>query len=273
MKKFIVICLALMMLCTNAFAATWLDGLGPNKPYTGVPEVNLDETIGYMMLSPINDSNVRAGSLTLGVYMPREDVAVGEGFLYLHTEEDGPVLEIEITEQTMTARAMTEEELEARLWGCGTVFEIELGEPLMPNRHYVVQMTEGCIISTSNDVLSPAIAGREGWYFNTIQLSYVENLTYFTAIEGENTPVEAENVQAGDTASFSIVIGENAVAAAMYAVSGTFYYQQSYFTESCETTVTFPEAGEVVWGVVYMDAEGNTVDYTEIITNVSAKAE
>lgn len=272
MKKFFVICLALMMLCSNAMAATWLEGLGPQKPYTGTPEVDFTETIGYMMLSPINGSNVRTGTVTLGIYFPREDVEIGEGFLYLHTEEDGPVMEIEINEHIMTRRAMTEEELEARLWGCGTVFEVEVGEPLLANRHYVVQMTEGCIVSAVNDVVSPAIAGRDSWTFDTIALSYADQLVCTRPVEG-GEPVVVEDVQVGDTANFQVVIGENAVAAALYCTSGTFQYVQSYFTESTAAAVSFMEAGEVVWGVVFLDANGNAVDSTEFVTVVGEKAE
>ncbi len=269
MKKFFIVCLAVMLLCSNAFAATWADGLSPQKPYSGTPEVDFNETIGYMMFYPINGSNVVGGENVLSIFMPREDVVAGEGILYLHTKEDGLVEEIAINADTMIARPMNEEELEAMLWGCGTVFEITLAQPLEINRNYIVQLTEGSIVSPDYEAVSPAIAGENAWTFDTKTANYIEKLTYVRLVEGQDKPEDVENVLVGDTAKFNIVIGDAAYAV-VYCDAGLIVPAANYFTETTETTINFPANGTVEWGVAFFDAENNLVYVSSVITEVNA---
>lgn len=281
MKKCIVLLLALLLVCTTAYAAGWTQGLGPEKPYTGTPKVDLTENIGYMMLHPISGSTVTPGLDTLRIFMPREDVLTGTGTLQLYTDGVKEPVEIEITEQTMIARPMTEVELNALLWGCGTVFEIALPQPLEANFSFNVRMTEGCIIAMDFDTPSPAFDKSDIWSFNTMTDNIVENLTYYRveepeetaqpgqeAQEAKETAIPAETVQVGDMARISIVMAEDAAAAAVYCKSGAILPVQYSFTESSETDVFFPEAGEAQWGVIFMDAEGkllHDVSFTTIV--------
>jgi len=102
MKKILAICLILMLAAT-ASAATWEEGLGPQKPYLGSPEVDFNETIGYMMLLPMKNETLAPGTVTLSVYMPREDAEVGEGVLTLTSREDGKVAEIGTVESVFSS--------------------------------------------------------------------------------------------------------------------------------------------------------------------------
>lgn len=270
MKKIIAICLMMVLLCATASAATWPEGLSPQKPYTGSPEVDFNETIGYMMLMPVNGENCKPGTMTLKIYMPREDVRAGEGTLYLHSEEDNLETEIVINADTMIGRAMTEEELTALMWGCGTLFEITMEKPLEANRHYIVQMTEGCIASTTNEVVSPAIAGRKAWTFNTVSENYVDGMTFVRMVDGKETEVSAEHVLVGDTAKFTVALSDEAVSAAIYCDAGALSTSTSYMEEGAEASVYFPATGSVQWGVVFFDANNEVIDTVSFITTVNA---
>ena len=75
MKKFLATLLILMLFAGSAQAAQWPQGRGPGKPYEGTVEVNLNKTMGYVLLYP------RAGIIpaenfcdTLTIYLPREDI-------------------------------------------------------------------------------------------------------------------------------------------------------------------------------------------------------
>lgn len=268
MKKFFAICLALMLLCASASAASWPEGLSPQKPYTGSPEVDFNETIGYMMLLPVNGETCRPGTMTLKIFVPREDVQAGEGVLYLHSEEDDLVAEIAINAETMIARPMTEDELAAMLWGSGTLFEITMEKPLEANRHYIVQMSEGCIVSPDYDAVSPAIAGKDVWTFNTVTNNYVDGLSFVRIVDGKETAVKAEDAQVGDTAKFTVSMDENVVSAAIYCDSGALSTTTSYMEEGTEAAVYFPASGTVTWGVIFFNAEGEVIDNVAFITVV-----
>ena len=84
MKKTMVLVLVLVMLCVGmAQAAEWTNGLSPSKPYPGVPEVDLNEIMGYMMFYPSVNMPKEYACQRLFIYLPREDVRAGKGTLYL----------------------------------------------------------------------------------------------------------------------------------------------------------------------------------------------
>ena len=274
MKKIIAICLVLMLGLT-ASAATWEEGLGPEKPYLGSPEVDFEETIGYMMLLPMKDDTVAPGTVTLSVYMPREDVEVGEGKLILTSAEDELAVEIPVNAETVTKRPMTEAELEAVLWGCGTAFEIVLEKPLEPNRHYTAEMTADCFYAPAQEMGSPAIEGERAWSFNTAIGSAVEGVTFLRMEEGAEAPAEIpyeESVRVGDQVRFTVALGEDAGSAALVSTNGVILSDTTYFEESVEVVARFPAAGEVEWGVAFMDANG-VVMYTISYLTVVREAE
>ena len=269
MKRFIVICLAIMMLCTNAFAAEWAEGLSPNKPYQGTPAVDFNETIGYMMLYPVNGDNINGGELVLKIYLPREDVQAGEGTLKLKSKEDGTVEEVEVSAETFVARPMNEEELNAMMWGSGTVFEITMTKPIDINRNYYVELSEGAIVSPDYEAVSPDIKRKDAWYFDTMTINYIDKLTYNRVVEGKDKPQKVETVQAGDTAEFKIVMDEETAYAVIFCDSGLIVPETNYFEEGTETTIQFPVEGTVEWGVAFFDSEDYLVYIHRIETIVN----
>lgn len=270
MKKLLVLCLAAMLLGSIAFAAAWDEGLGPNKPYVGTPEVDFNETIGYMMFFPINGSNIDVRVDTLTIYMPREDVDIAEGTLYLYRNGDQLAEEIAVSAETVTVRPMLEDELEALMWGCGTAFDFKLADPLEINSNYLVQLTEGAIVSDGYAAVSPAIAGEDAWVFNTVTANYIEDLSYNRLVEGKDVPEQVDTVAVGDFASFDIVLGEDAAYAVIFANAGLIVPSANYFEANAAATVNFPANGTVEWGVAFFDAEDELVYMHSVVTEVNA---
>jgi len=262
MKKIIAVCLVLMMLMTTAIASaegTWAEGLSPQKPYSGSPEVDFNESIGYMLFMPLTETNINPGKVTLQIFMPRADVQLGSGTISLYNSKAGLIEEIPTDSGKITCREMTAEELEALIWGAGCVFEIAVEHQLEPNENYFVRMTEGAIVSELYGTSNIEIDDRSTWKFSTNAENYVENVEYCRTVEGKKKPDVVETVEPGDYAKVNIVLGEEAACAAIFCDAGMILPESTYFDASVETTVTFPSTGEVIWGVIFMDAEGNGI--------------
>ena len=275
MKKIIAICLVLMMLMTASLAfaeSTWSAGLSPQKPYSGSPEADFNKSIGYMMLLPLTETNTTPGAITLQIFMPRADVQLGEGSVSIHSKKDGLVEEVMTDSGKITCREMTAEEMEALIWGSGCVFEVAFDAMLEANQEYYVHMTKGCIVSEVYGTSSPAIKDRTTWKFTTNANNYVESVSYGRKVEGKSKPavVKETEVQPGDFAQLSIVLGDEAATAAIYCDNGHILPEATYFDASAETTISFPSAGEITWGIVFLDAEGNTLYSMEYTTVVAA---
>lgn len=269
MKRIVALILVMVMCATAAMAAEWPEGLGPQKPYSGSPEIDFNESFGFMMLWPFNGKTVAPGEDTLSIFLPREDVEVAAGTLGLYTKEDGLVEEIAISAETAVLRPLSEQELDSLMWGGGVAIDIKLAQQLDPNFNYYVQLSEGCFVSPDYPVASPAIDGKKGWAFSTETENYIENLYYCRMVEGQEEPEVVENVQVGDMVKFSIVLGEEGVSAALHCDAGAILPEITYFEESAEATVRFPSSGEVKWGVVFLDADGAGLYSMNYTTNVS----
>lgn len=268
MKRIFIICFVMIMLCTTASAAVWQEGRGPEKPYSRVPEVDFNKTVGYMIMTPVKGSTVIPGTDILQIFMPRDDVQAHEGTLTLYNKTTKAKAEIGFASEAVTARPMTEEELESLLWGCGTVFEIKLEKGLEPNCEYYVELSEGCIKSPDYEPVSQEYVGKDNWVFNTKTDNVVKNLKYYHEQDGREKTVNATNVKTGDKAKFSVVISGDAVMAAVYYTTGAIEPGDYWFSESGDSYVVFPQSGEVSWGVVFMNAEGGVVSKAMFTTNV-----
>jgi len=273
MKRILIACFIMILLCTTAYAAEWPEGLSPQKPYTGTPEVDFQKTIGYMIMSPVKGSTVIPGTDMLSIYLPRMDVETGSGEIVVYNRTQGSKETIAVSAETMAARPMEESELQAMMWGSGTVFFVMLEKGLEPNCEYYVEMSEGCIVSPDYEAVSPEIKGKTKWYFNTNTKNIIEKMRYFREVDGKQTNIKAEEVREGDKVKFSIKMDEDAAIAAVYFDTGRIALDVSYYTENSEAVVTFPESGVVKWGVVFIDANGGVVGNAAFTTNVAPAAE
>ena len=242
--------MALMLVCTGvAQAAEWADGLSPSRPYENMPEVNLDERLGYMMFFPNAELSMEGACQQLFIYLPREDVVAGESTITLMSEEDGEVWSTAMSNtEAVIQRAITEDELDGLLWGGGTCFEIRLPRTLELGKHYYVNMARGCIVA-QNGKESLQISGEESWSFS-LQGEYgVSGMEYLRKDEPVLTP------QAGDEIRFDLVLGGDAAMAAIYQYNDTADFLVATFTESTEVTGTVT-AENPTWGVAFMDEQG-----------------
>jgi len=273
MKKFLAICLAVLMLMSAACAeSAWPEGLSAQKPYTGSPEVDFNESIGYMLLVPLNGKSILPGKVVLQICMPRDDVEVGAGTLSLYDSENVLVEEVEINAETMVVRPLTEEEKAALIWGGGVAFEVAIEQQLDANKQYYVTMTEGCVVSSFYGTSLAAIEDKSVWSFKTEAASFIEEMAYCRMVEGAEEPETVEAVQVGDMVKVALVIEEGA-AAAVFCNAGAVKTDVTYFQESTEAIIEFPVGGETVWGIVFFDAEGAPLYTMEYTTEVAEPAE
>ena len=271
MKKAIVLALALMMLVSVAQAAEWAEGTSPSQPYPGVPKINLEEQIGYMMFYPKDkpEQGVKLGvenaCQRLYIYLPREDVKAGSGTFYLCSEE---VKRGELWKTAMnntaavTQRPITEEELDSLLWGSGTCFEIKLPQTLELGTTYFINMERGCII-TDSGVDNPEVGGTDAWRFQLEGEWGVSKMTYRRPLGGGKYEEDQLTPQAGDEIRFDLVLGGDAVAAVVNRFQDeSVEFEEQYFTESCEVTGIVTKENPQ-WFVTFLDASGNALNRVE----------
>lgn len=264
MKRIIALaCLMVLLLCVAAAqAAEWREGLGPGQPYTNVPAVDLNEQLGYIMFYPTQDMPVATVCPKLYIYLPREDVMIGEGALRLNTAEDGAVLTVAMDDADLVRqRAMTEDELDAWMWGGGSCFEIRLPRTLAFGKTYFVTMAQGCIV-TADGIASPAIDDRDAWRI-TLAGDYgigaLETLRPAADGAPEATVLTA---QPGDEIRFHLQLGGDAKSAVLYSRDLSVDFPAAYFEESAEV-VGYVTADTPAWGVMFFDAAGERLDQLE----------
>ena len=157
------VAVSLMFGAFTAQGAQWEDGLGPSKPYHGVGEVNLEETMGYVILYPRENMPAQHFCDELAFYLPREDIERGEGSLRLY-DENGLLNESDFTDPLQTEiRPLSEEEMTGLKWGGGTCVSVRLPVSLSAGGSYYVTMDEGCFTASDGKVKSLPIASEGAW--------------------------------------------------------------------------------------------------------------
>lgn len=286
MKRVLAICLLLLLTATvlaEGETGKWGEGLGPQKPYSGSPEVDFEKTIGYMIFMPLNQSTVTPGKLILQILMPREDVEIGSGTITLYNGQDEVVEEIPFDEEHVKQRAMTEAELDAMIWGCGTVFSVKTSNPPEANQSFYVLMTDGCIIAPDYGTETLPLEDKAKWTFNTNVTNYVENFAYShdngnIEADDETEPEEEEETeeepleapQLDDFANFSIVLDGTGITAVIYCNEGSIATEDTYVTESKDVSVQFVSVGQTDWGVMFLKEDGSIlyqVDYSVVVSD------
>lgn len=263
MKRIITIALTTLLLCTGiACAQGWGDGLGPSKPYSGNPEVDLDTQMGYMMFYPSEKwpEAMRAQNACqrMYVYLPREDVNVAEGTFYLYTSDGKLQFELPMNSDTVIERPIKESELDSLMWGGGTCFEIVLPRSLEVGQSYFINMTEGAIVSEGG-VKSPTIGGKTSWQCTLYGDFGVSGMEYTRPKEKNASVTKA---QAGDQIRFDLVLGGAAVEASVYGHDDTVDFLKTHYDESGEI-VGDVLADNPEWGVIFLDMWGNQVGQVE----------
>ena len=278
MKRWITVLLALALLTSTALASEWKDGRSPAKPYAGLPEVNLEETLGYIMFYPNSKMSYPHNCRALQVYLPRRDVVAGSGTLYLCSEENGEEARYAFNDgEHVNLRDMTADELDALLWDDGVCFEIRLDAPLKMQGAYFVNLEENCIVTEDGKIGNKTIGGTDSWAFETNAEYGFENLIYRRALESEGAEEEAEETEeteeteeaeqeyeilpepeVGAELAFDLVLGGEAKMAALYCLNDSMEFETTMFTESGTVTGTILTETPA-WGVVFLDEAGNAL--------------
>ncbi|MBQ3304207.1 MAG: hypothetical protein IJH03_06670, partial [Clostridia bacterium] len=79
MKRLLALVLVCLLCATSALAAEWAEGLGPDQPLPGVPKIDLSKEMGYDYTYPSAKLKVKYFCNVLEIYLPREDIELGEG--------------------------------------------------------------------------------------------------------------------------------------------------------------------------------------------------
>ena len=262
MKRIIAWALVMVLAMTGtAMAAEWEEGLGPNKPYTGEPEIDLETKLGYVMFYPQTDAPVENACQRLYIYLPREDVTAGDGTLYLFTDEDGEIWSVAMNDaEAILQRSINEAELIGLLWGSGMCFEVLLPRTLELGKTYYVNLSRGCIV-TDNGVENPQI-GETAWKF-TVEGDYgVSGMEYRRLLTDGSYEEQILNPEIGDEIRFDLVLGGDAAMAAIYKYHDSVDFVTTTFSESCEV-IGEVTSEEPVWGVIFLDAAGNQLNRVE----------
>ena len=172
MKRLTAVLLVILMLTGGvAMAAEWPAGRSAAQPFSGVPEVDLTQSMGYILRMPREQLPAYFFCGDLEIYLPREDIQRGKGKLYLNEIIKGKGVRIETVdfadENLVTIRSMTEEELVAFMWGSGTCIQIRLPKSLEfggaePHSYYVT-MEAGCFTAVDGKLKSPSIGNQDAW--------------------------------------------------------------------------------------------------------------
>lgn len=271
MKKAIALVMALMLCAGIAQAAEWEEGTSPGQPYPNMPEINLDEQMGYMMFYPTEKSGqgakmgIESACQRLYIYLPREDVKAGDGTLYLCSEEvkRGEIWKTSMNDTAaVTQRAIREEELDGLLWGGGTCFEVKLPRTLELGKTYFINMERGCIVSEGG-VDSPEVGGTEAWRFTLEGDWGVNGMEYRRSLGNNKYEEGLLTPQAGDEIRFDLVLGGDAVAAVVNRFQDeSVEFETTYYAESAEVTGVVTKENPQ-WFVMFLDDAGNELNRVE----------
>ena len=246
MKKAISLLLALLILCTGtALATEWQ----PGRPYEGVPEIDLTQSLGYIIFYPNDTLNVEHACQYLYVYLPRTDVEVGSGSLHVQGAS-GELLTIPMVSDAVTLRPMLDEEMAMFMWQDGVCFEVRLSRTLPLNESCHVELDANCIAVTDSELSNEEIVGPNEWPIFVAGDFGVGSMEYLRGDAAVTAPIT------GDTIRFDLTIGGDAAIASIYSPDASVNFTANSFTESGEVI------GEITgdapfWGVIFLDANGN----------------
>ena len=276
MKKLVAMLLACLLCVTVACAAEWPEGLSPAKPHPLKDEINLDESMGYIMLFPNMKLPVERFCDVLEIYLPREDLERGEGNIKL-CDETGELISISFTDETRVELRPLEDAELPRYWGGGTCVEVRLPVSLRFETNYYVLMDEGCFTASDGKVKNPPITSNEAWQPVLLGDFGVSGLYYCAPREEAEAPDdEAEDAAAteapaeeaeivpkdtpevGDEIHFDLVLGGDAKMAVVFSENDSVFFETQQYTESCSVTGKVTK-DELDWGVVFLDENGDLV--------------
>ena len=263
MKKMIAIALALLLLTAAAHAAQWPAGRSAAQPYAGVPEIDLSTSMGYVMRYPQQKLPAQKYCDVLEIYLPREDVALGQGTLTLK-DERGEEVAIRFDDpEAVSLRPLEEPELRDLMWGGGVCIQARLPFSLRFDGEYTVRMDAGCYTAADGAVSSLALTGSE--WDPMVEGDYgISGLRYSEpAAADSDVPGYVAVPRRGDAIRFDVVLGGEAKVAVIYSENDSVLFDVPEFSASGRAAGTVA-SDDVRWGVVFLDASGEVLDMIEL---------
>ena len=297
MKRLIAVVLVCLLCATSAYAAEWGEGLGPEQPQPGVPKIDLTKEMGYDYTYPCAKMPVSYFCNVLEIYLPREDIELGEGHAHLYDSTDTEIADIDFANpDQVELRMQQESELVAKKWGSGVCIEMHLPVSLKYDESYYVLMDLNCFTGCEGKVSNYDLTKKDQWTPVLKGDFGISGLFYFTppappeAEEGEAAgeteeaaegaeggnpfeksmvaetaePVEEElgdpkyNPVTGDKIHFDLVMGGDAKTAVVFSENDSVLFDPLEFTESCAVTGTVTK-DELDWGVVFLDENDDVI--------------
>jgi len=294
MKKLLAVVLVCLLCATSALAAEWAEGLGPEQPLPGVPKIDLSKEMGYDYTYPSAKLKVKYFCNVLEIYLPREDIELGEGHAHLYDSTDTEIVDIDFANpDQVELRVQQESELVAKKWGSGVCIEMHLPVSLKFNESYYVLMDLNCFTAGENHVSNYDLTQKTQWTPVLESDFGIESLFYFTPPappeeeEGEaaeeapaetaeenpfeksmtteeEAPVEEElgepkyNPVTGDKIHFDLVLGGDAKTAVIFSENDSVLVSQQDYTESSPVTLTITK-DELDWGVVFLNDKDEVI--------------
>lgn len=217
MKRLIALVLAgLMVLGGGCLAAKWAEGCSPSKPYSQSISVNLSETMGYVVLFPAEKLSAVHFCDVLEMYLPREDLAVGEGLVHVYENVEGEDAPVEFctvdfaNPDSRQIRSMNDQELSDLMWGGGTCVEIYLPKSLEfgdRTHSYYVLMDAGCFTAADGKLSSLQITSDKAWH-PAVKGDYGISGMYYIDAELPSDEEEEEEVDLSKLSGITDVVPE-----------------------------------------------------------------
>ncbi|MBQ6123494.1 MAG: hypothetical protein IJI59_17415 [Clostridia bacterium] len=296
MKRLLALVLVCLLCATSALAAEWAEGLGPDQPLPGVPKIDLSKEMGYDYTYPSAKLKVKYFCNVLEIYLPREDIELGEGHAHLYDSTDTEIADIDFANpDQVELRVQQENELVAKKWGSGVCIEMHLPVSLKFNESYYVLMDLNCFTAGENHVSNYDLTEKTQWTPVLESDFGIEGLFYFTppappeeeeseaveeapeeAVEAnpfersmvteetEAAPVEEElgepkyNPVTGDKIHFDLVLGGDAKTAVIFSENDSVLVSQQDYTESSPVTLTITK-DDLDWGVVFLNDKDEVI--------------
>lgn len=265
MKHFIAILMVFALCLGTAYAAEWPEGTSPAKPYKGVAEADLDKTMGYMLEYPKVGDPAEVFCDTLYIYLPREDVALGENPLKV-SDEDGEYISIPFNDADhVRLYPLDEEMLNDLMWGSGVCIEVRLPVSLGFSDKNIVTMEAGCFTAKDNNVSNPVLvedAPENQTWRPVIESDYgIAKLRYAAAgTDPKKDYSYKADPGAGDLVCFELVLGGDAKYAVLESDDESVVFEDNPVYEDGIVTGTLA-SDDFNWTVLFMDENDQVLDY------------
>ena len=275
MKRKLIGLLTAAMMCICCLgsvvpAAQWENGRSPSQPYAGVPELDLNTTMGYIMLYPREKMPAEHFCDVLEIYLPREDIVAGSGSATLY-DGSTEMAKIDFSDsKQVEIRRLTEEEMQGLMWGGGTCVVMHLPVSLDFNGNYHVLMDEGCFTAANGAVVNLPINNDTAWVpvlkgdFGVSTLYYSDASAGSENNEEENSD-SSETIEyklkpnTGDNITFDLIMKGDAVSAVIFSENGSVSFPRTEYTMSATISGKVIK-NDVNWGIVFLNSAGDILD-------------